>query len=582
MATRSKPQTSFYLNYGAVTPTNTADSLTPVFIAPRYVVHAGAYDNADTSVIYSGAAIANVPYPSTYLESTGLTSGAVIDSSADHVKVFITDPFVELGAKADNSTRVACELDANDPTSKTLIFSTGAVTANTNTVFFNNYQLQDGDVLVNSNGTARAVDSCTIGSGADIVNVVHLTGSMSVSGGVFVHTSNFVAGGVALNSTGYTPSSDGVAISSGATWEFKTGVNIPVVSGGVQINYRELLNDPQEVNQVIAASDAGEIIAATDAGVADWVGALDPENPLGMCYNAGIQTGYNNFYLVATAGESDADYNAALDAAGKVEAAYALFPWKQNALIIKHAKSIVAHYSAHNIAQMKRLWVYSQIEKGTMSRAQFVAAIADEAKSYNNHRINYIYAGPNKVAGEDFKNAQAIVPVLMAMRGAMAPHAPLTDVPIPGVTFGVDEIGLTDSDYDKLNNAGVWIVYRDSRGESVSRHAVTTGGDGTIAEEDSAVSNGDNILRVVRNQISFLRGNCNVTAALIDKIYTNVMHALDSILRRNYDALIGPQIIAIESVDIQQDPNNTAGVIGTINLDLPDVYLDGQFTFNLF
>lgn len=571
MATRSKPQTSFYLNYGAVTPTNNADSLTPVFIAPRYVVHADAYDNADTGIIYAGAEV-TVDYPEDYLTTTGLSSGAIIDSSAEHVKVLITNPVVKLGAKGNVTSTVSCESSTVDSGGNlTLIFSGGAVTANADTVFFGNYNLQDGDILVNSNGTAKPVISCSQGSGADVVNMVYLSGSMSVTGGVLVQTSNFIAGGVELTGSSYEPGSAGVLVSSGATWKFNSSTNIPVVSGGIQVNYRELLTE-----------GANEVMDASAAEITDWVGALDPENPLGMCYNAGIQTGYNNFYLVATTSDSDADYNAALDAAGKVEAAYALFPWKQDDIIINHAKAIVTHYSDPKIAQMKRLWIYSQLPKGAMTNSQYAKAIADEAKSYANHRINYIYAGPNIVAGYDFDDARYIVPVLMAMRGSMAPHAPLTDVPIPGVVFGTDPIGFTDNDYDKMNDGGVWVVYRDSRGESVSRHAITTGGAGTIAEEDSAVSNGDNILRVVRNQISFLRGNCNVTAALIDKIYTNVMHALDSILRRTYDALIGPQIIAIDTVEIQQDPNNTAGVIGTINLDLPDVYLDGKFTFNLF
>jgi len=215
-----------------------------------------------------------------------------------------------------------------------------------------------------------------------------------------------------------------------------------------------------------------------------------------------------------------------------------------------------------------------------LNHTQLAEAIAADARRYDNSRINYVYAEPNTVAGDAFEDARFIIPVLATMRATMAPHAPLTDVPIPGVSIG-NGVGFTESDLDLMNDAGVWICYRDGRGEMVTRHAITTGGDGTIAEEDSAVSNGDNIIRTVRNQVSWLRGNCNVTPALIDKIYVTVQAAFTSIKSRNYDALIGPQILEVISVNVQQDPNNTAGVIGKFDLDLPDVYLDGDFTFNL-
>ena len=485
MATRSKPQTRYYLNYGAVTPINGADNLTPVFIGPRYIVHndkAGNNIVSSGAVVYSGAAL-SVEYPQRSIVDGGYVSGATLVSSS--VKVYAVNPIVQF----------------------------------------------DGDSATTT-----------------------LPGEYLISGGVTVAT-------------------DSVTIASGATCVYSSGGSAytPVVSGAaVVVNYNELRTD--DVNHLYAASAASS-----------WVGEMTKDNPLGMAYKAGIQTGFDNFYLIATESEATSDFKAALGVAGKYEAAYALVPLIQNSDILADALTIVAKYSKPEIAQMKRLWVFSQLQQGAgESASEFAQRIAAEATSYSNHRVNYVYAeAGNTVAGEEFQDAQYIVPVLAAMRGAMAPHAPLTDVVIPGVSIG-DSIGFTEEDYDVMNNGGVWVCYKNSEGETVSRHAITTGGVGTIAEEDSAVSNGDNILRFVRNQISFLKGNCNVTAALIDKIYTNVMHALDAILRRTYDPLIGPQIISIESVNIEQDPNNTAGVIGEINLDLPDVYLDGKFTFNLF
>ena len=86
----------------------------------------------------------------------------------------------------------------------------------------------------------------------------------------------------------------------------------------------------------------------------------------------------------------------------------------------------------------------------------------------------------------------------------------------------------------------------------------------------------------MRNAVSFLNGSCNVSPALINKLTVNVIGALDRIISRVYPDIIGPQILSIDGVTIVQDPNNSAGVIGTIDLDLPAPYLEGNFTFNLF
>ncbi len=96
------------------------------------------------------------------------------------------------------------------------------------------------------------------------------------------------------------------------------------------------------------------------------------------------------------------------------------------------------------------------------------------------------------------------------------------------------------------------------------------------------MSNGDNIVRYVRNAVAFLNGQCNVTDVLVAKIKVNVYNALNRIQSRTYPDIIGPQILSIDGVDIRRDPNHAPAVIGVLDLDLPDVYLEGNFTFNLF
>lgn len=489
------------------------------------------------------------------------------------------------------------------------------------------------------------VMSCIPGSEGVLGQVRVDTDAQPSAGAATVYTSNFVQLGSAEISPAYlTCTSSGATIAANAQCLYGSG-SYPIVSGGVEMNYRELMTE--DTNLLLTGAEASA-----------WVGPQVPDNPLGELYKAAAQTGYNDFFVIATNGDTDEAYEESLNVAGKYERAYAIVEERQTPTTIAAAEAVVANYSKPSVAQMKRFWVYSQVKQevevistiasasgtsvtftsaddtthivrgdiitfpsvyeqgeyvsksaivksvngavvtvdstlGTigngnavivtrkLNHTQLAEAIAADARKYNNSRINYVYAEPNTVAGDYFEDARYIIPVLATMRATMAPHAPLTDVPIPGVAISTG-VGFTESDLDLMNDAGVWICYRDERGEMVSRHAITTGGEGTIAEEDSAVSNGDNIVRTVRNQVAWLRGNCNVTPALIDKLYANVQAAFTGIRSRGYDALIGPQILEVTSVDIQQDPNNTAGVIGTFDLDLPDVYLKGDLTFNLF
>jgi hypothetical protein len=415
------------------------------------------------------------------------------------------------------------------------------------------------------------------------------------------------------------------------------------------------------------ADEANTLHAGSAAALRLWAGPAIPENPIGMVLAAGAASGATNFYLMSVEDDTDEAYKKALTAAAKIEAAYALVPLRQTPDVIAEAQALLAYYCDPSISQVKRLWVYSQVEQreailestpttpvmatlvggtltlisgsfdgtgirrgsqlvfknayidGTLtpevtvtvtaklsntevsvaetgitittptyvtaynalSASEYAEAIAAKARSYDNHRINFVFAENNTVAGYNFSDARYITVVLAAMRSATAPHAPLTDLVIPSTAIA-DSVGFSEFDYERMNEAGVWICYRNRRNECVSRHAITTGKVGTIAEEDAAVSNGDNILRFVRNSVAFLNGSCNVSPALINKLTVNVVGALDRIISRSYPDVIGPQILSIDGVNIIQDPNNSAGVIGTINLDLPAPYLEGNFTFNLF
>lgn len=237
--------------------------------------------------------------------------------------------------------------------------------------------------------------------------------------------------------------------------------------------------------------------------------------------------------------------------------------------------STVALTNAADVDMMSQI-VFSR----QMTNAQYANAMAAEARSWNNYRINLVWASSINALGYTDIDLAYLPGILAALRAASAPHAPLSDVTVPGITV-TDAEKFTDSEYEAMNDGGVWIVANDSFGNAITYHQITTRTDGTIAEEDSVVSNADSIVREFRFGLHEFRGNANVTDALLAQMRANIYAIADQIMGRTYAAQYGPQMTAFEIVGLEEDPANNTGIIGTFRPTLPKPFLNGDFTFNL-
>ena len=147
MAINSKPQTNFYINYGPITNTSAADSLAPVFIAPRYAVHNSAYGNAKIDGTYTGASLA------LNWEDIGGNDNAVVDTES--VSVIFSNPTVEVGASGGS----------------TILFTSGGVNqlnaavavGGASSLLDGAYQLRPGDTLQVSGTSGGTAVSGTFG-----------------------------------------------------------------------------------------------------------------------------------------------------------------------------------------------------------------------------------------------------------------------------------------------------------------------------------------------------------------------------------------------------------------------------------
>jgi hypothetical protein len=134
-----------------------------------------------------------------------------------------------------------------------------------------------------------------------------------------------------------------------------------------------------------------------------------------------------------------------------------------------------------------------------------------------------------------------------------------------------------------MNDGGVWLVYNNSDNTAVTYHQITTLTDGTVAEEDSAVSNGDSIVRALRTALRLkgISGKANVSEALLSTINSTIVAELNYIQGIPYDAMYGSRILShvIDALYIPE--SNRQSVVCRVQITLPLPLQDGLFEFNL-
>ena len=190
-----------------------------------------------------------------------------------------------------------------------------------------------------------------------------------------------------------------------------------------------------------------------------------------------------------------------------------------------------------------------------LSSSEYAAELAAEARSYNSAWVNLVWCDSLTVLGYADQPLSLLCCALAALRASLPPHAPLSDVTVPSVEVG-NTLMLSDSEYDTLNTGGVWVVRQDATGSPVTMHQITTLTDGTIAEEDSVVSNGASIARELRNATKKFRGNVNVSDDLIEQLRADILAVFTQIAGRSYSPVYGPQLEDYEIVELRRDDAN--------------------------
>ena len=215
-----------------------------------------------------------------------------------------------------------------------------------------------------------------------------------------------------------------------------------------------------------------------------------------------------------------------------------------------------------------------------LSTSEYAAALAAEARAYNNAWVNLVWCDSLTVLGYSNQPLSLLCCALAALRASLPPHAPLSDVTVPSVEVG-NTLMLGDAEYEALNTGGVWVVRQDATGSPVTMHQITTLTDGTIAEEDSVVSNGASIARELRSATKKFRGNVNVSDDLIEQLRADILAVFTQIAGRSYPAIYGPQLEDYEIVELKRDDANKQRLLCKLSGAMPLPLIDSESVFAL-
>lgn len=215
-----------------------------------------------------------------------------------------------------------------------------------------------------------------------------------------------------------------------------------------------------------------------------------------------------------------------------------------------------------------------------LSTSEYAAALAAEARAYNNAWVNLVWCDSLTVLGYSNQPLSLLCCALASLRASLPPHAPLSDVTVPSVEVG-NTLMLADAEYETLNTGGVWVVRQDATGSPVTMHQITTLTDGTIAEEDSVVSNGASIARELRSATKKFRGNVNVSDDLIEQLRADILAVFTQIAGRSYSAIYGPQLEDYEIVELKRDDANKQRLLCKLSGAMPLPLIDSESVFAL-
>lgn len=216
-----------------------------------------------------------------------------------------------------------------------------------------------------------------------------------------------------------------------------------------------------------------------------------------------------------------------------------------------------------------------------LTATQEAQAIGATAAGYNSRRVTGVWMDAPTIGGVACPMYFAAAKVACLASGVL-PHQGLTHVEVLGIASATRSRRFGKSQLDTMAAAGVWIVTTDATGKVFNRHAVTTGDTDVIEDrEEMIVRNFDSVSYRFKDQFDPYIGVCNVTPTVQARIEQDVKKLFLTLQTEGATADLGPQIIALDIVQLTPDPNDSAAYLLAVDVTLPAPLNNLKITLNL-
>jgi hypothetical protein len=212
--------------------------------------------------------------------------------------------------------------------------------------------------------------------------------------------------------------------------------------------------------------------------------------------------------------------------------------------------------------------IYSNQIAGTFSPSAGNVQGADGR--YPGFRFSYLPFG-FMTDGTEVVPSYYAAAVVAAMRGALAPHAPMTKMAIAGFDNVLNQDGLNDDQLSQIAAAGGFLFERNESGAGLRvRHAVTAGDFSDVnTREESIISNVDSInstlVQIARPYI----GVSNISGQMLALMRADLSSAVAVLSGPVHGPLLGPQLLDFELVTLRRSPAAKDAVVIDANYEVP-------------
>lgn len=223
---------------------------------------------------------------------------------------------------------------------------------------------------------------------------------------------------------------------------------------------------------------------------------------------------------------------------------------------------LTGHSVAIGVAQKIEVW-------HPLSRTEMAADVASQAAAYGNKRVRAVWPDVVSSGGTSMEGYH-LCAALAGLRSGVVPQQGLTNVELAGF----DDLSRTTDlfNQDQLNvmaASGVWIVTKNSAGNVVARHALSTNRSGLTEQEEMITANVDSISYFFQTQFAPYIGRSNVTPSFLSVLRALTESGIAYLKSVNYLERLGAQLIDATIVELRQHAVLRDRIVIVLSLQVP-------------